>query len=81
MINEPNMSVKDKLVMLKELSYDGAELRIDQKNELKTFLKAVDQSDLPGWAPNLIGAQNICRTGLPSNIRPWVGHWNSEVEL
>ena len=45
MINEPNMSVKDKLVMLKELSYDGVELRIDQKNELKTFLKAVDQSD------------------------------------
>ena len=47
MINEPNLSVRDKFVMLKELSYDGVELRIDQKNELKSFLKAVEQSDLP----------------------------------
>ncbi len=47
MINEPNMSVKDKFVMLKELGYDGVELRIDHKNELKTFIKAAEQSDLP----------------------------------
>ena len=32
----------------------------------------LDQSNLPGWAPNLIGAQKSCRTILPRKYKTLV---------
>ncbi|MEM9281844.1 MAG: sugar phosphate isomerase/epimerase family protein [Verrucomicrobiota bacterium] len=46
MVKEPELSVVDQFKMVKEVGFDGLELRTDDKDDLQTYLKAVDQSDL-----------------------------------
>ena len=96
MVDEPDMSAKDKFVMLKELGYDGVELRTDHKDELKTFLKAVDQSGLPVHGtvnssnPDLetavkfskdVGGDSVLYVARYDRKRPLMDSWNENKAI
>jgi len=46
MVNEPDLSVVDSFKMLKDVGFDGTELRTENRDDLKTYLEAVDKSGL-----------------------------------
>jgi L-ribulose-5-phosphate 3-epimerase len=46
MVKEPDLSIVDQFRMLKEVGFDGTELRTENRNDLKTYLEAVDKSGL-----------------------------------
>lgn len=46
MVKEPDLSVVDTFKMLKEVGFDGTELRTENRDDLKAYLEAVDKSGL-----------------------------------
>ncbi|NLT69222.1 MAG: sugar phosphate isomerase/epimerase [Verrucomicrobiaceae bacterium] len=46
MVREPDLSLLDQFKMLKEVGFDGTELRTTDHTELKSYLEAVDKSGL-----------------------------------
>lgn len=46
MVKEPDLSLVDQFKMLKEVGFDGTELRTTDHPELKSYLEAVDKSGL-----------------------------------
>ncbi len=46
MVKEPDLSITEKFTMLKEIGFDGVELRTEYRDDLAAYLKAVDQSGL-----------------------------------
>ncbi len=46
MVDAPDLSIVDRFKMVKEVGFDGTELRTENRDELKTYLEAVDKSGL-----------------------------------
>lgn len=46
MVKEPDLSLLDQFKMLKEVGFDGTELRTGDHDQLKSYLEAVDKSGL-----------------------------------
>ena len=46
MVKEPDLSLLDQFKMLKEVGFDGTELRTADHGELKSYLEVVDKSGL-----------------------------------
>jgi hexulose-6-phosphate isomerase len=46
MVKEPDLSLVDQFKMLKEVGFDGTELRTGDHTELKSYLEAIDKSGL-----------------------------------
>lgn len=46
MVKEPGLSIVDRFKMLKDVGFDGTELRTENRDDLKTYLEAVDKSGL-----------------------------------
>ncbi|MDF1738820.1 MAG: sugar phosphate isomerase/epimerase [Verrucomicrobiales bacterium] len=46
MVKEPGLSIVDRFKMLKDVGFDGTELRTENRDDLKTYLEAIDKSDL-----------------------------------
>lgn len=47
MVQEPDLSVLDRFKMLKDVGFDGTELRTENREDFKTYREAVDKSGLP----------------------------------
>jgi hexulose-6-phosphate isomerase len=65
-VAEPKLSIEDKFKLLKDLGFDGVELRTSHKDQKNEFIKARDKTGLPihglvnGSAPDLVGAIEFC---------------------
>lgn len=46
MVKEPDLSIVDRFKMLKDVGFDGTELRTENNGDLKTYLEAIDKSGL-----------------------------------
>ncbi len=47
MVNEPDLSIEDKFRMLKDIGYDGTELRAGDVEKQAEFIKAIEKTGLP----------------------------------
>lgn len=47
MVQEPDLSIVDRFKMLKDVGFDGTELRTENNEDYKTYREAVDKSGLP----------------------------------
>lgn len=89
-IDEPDLSIEDKFKLVKELGFDGIELRGSHAGQKDEFLKARDKSGLPihglvnAADPDLIGAVEFCSavggvgiliTGPYDKKRPLMDSW------
>jgi hexulose-6-phosphate isomerase len=65
-VAEPKLSIEDKFKLLKDLGFDGVELRTSHKGQQSEFIKARDKTGLPihglvnSSAPDLVGAIEFC---------------------
>jgi hexulose-6-phosphate isomerase len=94
MVKEPKMSHLDKFKMLKDVGFDGTELRGSDAPDLKEFTKAIEQSGLPvhgvvGASPDLvsaiefskaIGGSTVLFTARYDQTKPYMESWNSSQE-
>lgn len=46
MVDAPDLSIVDRFKMVKDVGFDGTELRTENRDDLKTYLEAVDKSGL-----------------------------------
>ncbi len=46
-VNEPDLSIEDRFKLVKDLGFDGTELRTDDKENAKDFIKASEKTGLP----------------------------------
>src|SRR5690606_980705 len=46
MVDAPDLSIVDRFKMVKDAGFDGTELRTENRDDLKTYLEAVDKSGL-----------------------------------
>ncbi len=91
MVNEPDLSISEKFSMLKEIGFDGVELRTEHREDLSTYLKAVDQSGLRVHGtvnsdnPDLetaikfssdVGGDSILMVARYDRKRPLMESWN-----
>lgn len=46
-VNEPDLSIEDRFKLVKDLGFDGTELRTDDRENAAEYLKAVEKTGLP----------------------------------
>ncbi|MGY8692830.1 MAG: sugar phosphate isomerase/epimerase family protein, partial [Verrucomicrobiia bacterium] len=67
MIAEPDLSVVEKFRMLKEIGFDGVELKTDDPTDANEFVRAIEQTGLPVHGvinssnPDIISAVNLAK--------------------
>lgn len=91
MVQEPKLSILDKFKMLKDVGFDGTELRTENKEDYKTYREAVDKSGLPVHGivnsnkPDLetavkfssdIGGNSVLYVAKYDRDRPLMESWN-----
>ncbi len=94
MVKEPKLSHLDKFKMLKDVGFDGTELRGSDAPNLKEFAKAIEVSGLPvhgvvGATPNLsgaiefskaIGGNTVLFVAVYDKKRPYMESWKTSQE-
>ena len=94
MVKEPKLSHLDRFKMLKDVGFDGTELRGSDAPNLKEFAKAVEVSGLPvhgiiGATPDLvsaiefskaIGGSSVLFTARYDKKKPYMESWKSSQE-
>ncbi len=94
MVKEPKMSHLDKFKMLKDVGFDGTELRSSDAADFKEFSKAIELSGLPvhgvvGASPDLvsaiefskaIGGNTVLFTARYDREKPYMESWNNSQE-
>ncbi len=91
MVKEPDLSIVDRFKMLKDVGFDGTELRTENRDDLKTYLEAVDKSGLRVHGivnsnkPDLetavkfahdVGGDSVLYVALYDRKRPLMESWN-----
>ncbi len=94
MVKEPKLSHLDKFKMLKDVGFDGTELRGTDAPKLKEFSKAIEVSGLPvhgvvGASPDLvsaiefskaIGGSTVLFTARYDQKKPYMESWKNSQE-
>lgn len=91
MVKEPGLSLIDQFKMLKEVGFDGTELRTEDHTNLKAYLEAIDKSGLAVHGivnsdkPDLelavkfahdLGASSVLYVARYDQSRPLMESWN-----
>ena len=96
MVKEPDLSILDRFKMLKEVGFDGTELRTENHTDYATYRKAVDQSGLPVHGivnsnkPDLdtavkfasdIGGSSILYVAMYDRKKPLMESWDETMAV
>ena len=91
MVKEPDLSIVDRFKMLKDVGFDGTELRTENNVDLKTYLEAMDKSGLAVHGivnankPDLetavkfshdVGGNSVLYVATYDKKRPLMESWN-----
>lgn len=95
-VKEPDLSIEDRFKLVKDLGFDGTELRTDDKENGKEFIKASEKSGLPVHGivnssnPDLTGAVEFAASVGGSSVlyvarydrkRPLMESWNETQDI
>lgn len=96
MVNEPDLSLIDTFKMLKDVGFDGTELRTENREDLKDYLEAVDKSGLQVHGivnadkPDLetavkfahdVGGTSVLYVARYDRDRPLMESWNETQDV
>ncbi|MEX2579224.1 MAG: sugar phosphate isomerase/epimerase family protein [Verrucomicrobiales bacterium] len=96
MVNEPDLSLVDTFKMLKDVGFDGTELRTENREDLKDYLEAVDKSGLQVHGivnsdkPDLetavkfahdVGGTSVLYVARYDRDRPLMESWNETQDV
>ncbi|MCB1230358.1 MAG: sugar phosphate isomerase/epimerase [Verrucomicrobiae bacterium] len=95
-VNEPDLSIGDRFKLVKDLGFDGTELRTEDKDNGAEFRKAIEKSGLPVHGivnssnPDLTGAVEFAASVGGSSVlyvarydrtRPLMESWNETQDI
>jgi len=96
MVKEPKLSVLDRFKLIKDVGFDGTELRTQHREDLETYRKAVDKSGLPVHGivnsnkPDLetavkfahdVGGSSVLYVARYDKSRPLMESWRETQEV
>ncbi len=96
MVKEPDLSILDRFKMLKEVGFDGTELRTENNTDYRTYREAVDKSGLPVHGivnsnkPDLetavkftsdIGGDSVLYVAMYDRKKPLMESWDETIAL
>lgn len=96
MVKEPDLSLVDQFKMLKDVGFDGTELRTENRTDYKAYREAVDQSGFPVHGivnadnPDLetavkfasdIGGDSVLYVARYDKTRPLMESWDETIAV